>query len=91
MIRIMLTRCWPALIPIAIYLLWFWLARRAAVKAGETPPSFFEGPWKWAAIATVITLTVFLFAIPLSPTSNKGTNYQPKQLIDGKLVPETLE
>lgn len=91
MLRLMLVRCWPALIPIGLYLLWFWRQRRRARKAGLPLPHITDGPWLLTAVASVLFLAASLFAIPLLAGHNSGTNYQPKELIDGKLVPGKLD
>jgi len=91
MLRILLVRCWPALIPIGIYFLWFWLKRRKARKAGLPLPHITDGPWLLTAAASVLFLAISLFAIPLLAGHNSGTNYQPKELIDGQLVPGKLD
>ncbi|MCI5048852.1 MAG: hypothetical protein MRY32_00760 [Rickettsiales bacterium] len=91
MIRIFLLRCWPALIPIGIYLGWYWLARRRAKKAGEPIPHLLDGPWLWTAFFSVLFLAAALFIIPLTAEQNSGTSYHPKALIDGKLQSESIE
>ena len=91
MLRLMLLRCWPALIPISLYLLWFWHRRRLARKLDHPVPHITDGPWLLTAFLSVIFFAISLFAIPLIEGGNSGTNYQPKQLIDGTLVPGKLD
>lgn len=91
MLRIMIMRCWPALIPVGLYLLWFWHRRRSAKKNGHPAPHITDGPWLMAAFASVIFFAFSLFAVPLIEGGNAGTHYQPKQLIDGQLVPGKID
>lgn len=88
MIRIILIRFWPAFIPLALYVLWM-VYRRYKAKRHEDPiPKWMDGPWLWSVTATALLLIGALFWWGLSSEPNAGTNYQPKQLIDGKLTPQ---
>ena len=91
MLRLMLVRCCPALIPVGLYLLWFWFKRAKARKSGLPLPHITDGPWLLTAALSVVFLTASLFAIPLLEGTNSGTHYQPKELIDGKLIPGKLD
>ena len=91
MLRFLITKAWPALIPLAIYVLWMALRRRKAKKQADDIPSWIDGPWAWAVGASLLLLIGGLIWVGVNAPSNKDVSYQPKTLIDGQLVDETLQ
>ena len=86
MLKILVTRFWPVLLPLVLYLVWLAYARRKAGKAGEKKPEFFDGPWLWPTMASLaLTIGAFLW-LGLSQEPVNGT-YIPAHVVDGKLVP----
>ena len=90
MLRLMILRAWPALIPILIYLLWLYTRRRKAKKADEPLPALLDGPWLYTLMGSVALLAISLIATGLMYDHNEGTGYQPKRFEDGKLIEEEL-
>ena len=88
MIRLLILRAWPALIPIALYLLWLAYRRRKAKNANEPLPTLLSGPWIATLCAALALFAASLFYLGLSAPKNAGVSYQPKQFKDGKLVEE---
>lgn len=81
MLRFIFFRLWPALIPIALYLLWL----RRKKKAGATPEeSLLRGRLFWAVVASILLILVgFLFyGVSLPPGQGR---YVPPQY-DGKIL-----
>lgn len=88
MLRILVVRFWPVLLPIFIYLLWLVLARRKARKAGEEGPRFFDGPWAWSVMASLgIFIALFVLMGAASQQALEQGRYVPAKMVDGKLVP----
>lgn len=89
MLKLLVVRFWPVLLPILIYLLWLVLARRKAHKKGDPLPTFFDGPWIWTVVATLALAIggfVFLGALSTKDNSTEG-RYVPAKVIDGKIIP----
>jgi len=91
MVRMLLLRLWVAFIPIGLYLLWFYLARRRARKNGEPLPLLTDGPWLWTLVASVFTFAFALLIFPLLNSGNEGTHYTPKRLEGNTLIDERFD
>ncbi len=91
MIKLLITKFWPAFIPILLYLLWLYVRRRKAKKQGEEVPGWRDGPWAYAVIASLLLLIGGFIYLALSADSNRETGYTPKRYEGGKLIPESLE
>lgn len=80
-----LFRFWPVLIPLIIYWLWYRRVAGRAVKAGQPPPRFREGPWYWAVLASLLTA---IGCFILMGTSGEGTTgeYVPPHMENGTLI-----
>ena len=91
MIRLLILRAWPALIPVVLYLVWLAYRRRKAKNAGEPLPSLLSGPWLATLAAAMLLLAASLFYLGLSAEKNAGVSYQPKQFKDGQLIQEELQ
>lgn len=88
MLKILVTRFWPVLLPVFLYLLWLVLARRKARKAGGAEPRFFDGPWLWAVMASLgIFIVLFLLMGAASQQALEHGRYVPAKVVDGKVVP----
>jgi len=90
MLRMLLVRFWPVILPIAAYALWLFLARRKARKAGvEKIPKLGDGPWFSAVIsAAFIMIALFLY---LGFSAQKGTEYVPSHVENGSIIPGYLK
>lgn len=91
MLKLFFLKAWPALIPVAIYLIWLAIRRRKARRAGDTLPTLLSGPWITTLGVSLAVLAACLFYAGLSAEQNAGVSYQPKRFEDGKLIGETLE
>ena len=81
-----LFRFWPVLIPLLVYLLWYWNTGRKAVKAGSEKPKFRDGPWFWIVLSSLfIGFACFLF-LGVTIKGTKG-EYEPPHMENGVLVP----
>lgn len=93
MLKILITRFWPVLLPLVIYLAWLALARRKAGKAGEQKPGFFDGPWWLPTVASILLAIAAFIWLGLSTEPQKG-EYIPShqgangEVIPGRIVPE---
>ena len=91
MLKLIITKFWPALIPLALYVLWMLLRKRKAKKADEDIPRWLDGPWLWAVVASILIVIAGFFWLGLSSHSDSGSSYQPKEFKDGQLIEERLE
>lgn len=86
MLKLLILRFWPVLLPVLFYLAWLAFARRKAGKSGEKKPGFFDGPWLWPVVATLLlTMGAFLW-LGFSAQEVDGI-YVPAQQVDGKIIP----
>lgn len=90
MLRLMVLRFWPALLPILIYLAWLAYARRKAGKKGEPKPGFTDGPWIWAVAMTFAIIIGSFVLMGLQGEPRSGT-YIPAHIENGELVPARVE
>lgn len=80
-----LLRFWPVFLPMAVYVVWMVLVRRAAKKAGAPLPHFREGPWFWALVASLgLAVCMFIF-LGLSHNPNAG-DYIPPHIENGRII-----
>lgn len=86
MLKLLITRFWPVLLPLALYLAWLAYARRKAGKKGEDKPGFFEGPWLWPTMASLVLFICAFLWLGLTQEPVDGL-YVPAHMQDGKLVP----
>lgn len=91
MLKLIITKFWPALVPLALYVLWMLLRKRKAKNANEAIPGWMDGPWLWAVVASILMVIAGFFWLGLSSENNSGTSYQPKEFKDGQLIEERLE
>ncbi len=82
---------WPVLLPVLIYLLWMLRHRNLAAQAGEDVPDWTEGPWLWAATATVVLAMIGFLILGLSAEPNREEIYSPAEFKDGELVEERFD
>jgi uncharacterized membrane protein YfcA len=77
----------PLLAPLALYLLWFVRATRAAHAAGHTMPRLGDVPWPWLAAIAVLLAVGTLSAFLTMGGGAPGGHYEPPHLLDGQIVP----
>jgi hypothetical protein len=90
MLRLLLIRLWPALIPIALYLLWVFVLRKEKVRHKLT-----EGPLFWTLVTSVLLAVGMLFWYGINEQGNWSGTYVPPQgggagreLVPGQVVPK---
>ncbi|MBI1237049.1 MAG: hypothetical protein GC188_10245 [Alphaproteobacteria bacterium] len=81
-----LFRFWPVLIPLLVYLIWHAYTRRKALKSGQTPPRFRDGPWFWIVLLSLGTGFACFVSVAMMTEPQKG-DYQPPHMENGVLVP----
>lgn len=86
MIRFIVFRLWPALLPLIAYWLWHRMAVRRALKAGSPVPKFRDGPIYWVILSSLLIAVVCFLWFGAQLEEQKG-EYIPPQLKDGALVP----
>ena len=91
MLRFFILKAWPAIIPLALYLLWLLHRRRHAKKYDLAPPALLDGPWLLTIAAAVTLVVASLLWAGLSQDHNAGTDYQPKRFEGGTLIDENLK
>ncbi|MCH2546962.1 MAG: hypothetical protein MK052_05080 [Alphaproteobacteria bacterium] len=92
MLKLLVVRFWPVFIPVLLYLLWLYLARRKADKNGEKKPTFFEGPWLWTLVATLaLAVGAFMILGAVSNDGNTSGKYVPARVVDGEIIPAHTE
>lgn len=90
MLKLLITRFWPALIPLILYLAWLAYARRKAEAKGEEKPGFTDGPWIWPVVLTLLLAIGGFLWLGLSATPEDGA-YKPAHMENGQLVPAKVE
>jgi hypothetical protein len=88
--RLFLLKAWPALIPLALYLLWLWWRAHKGKKGAEVLPDAGKAG-RLAILATLITLAACLFYYGLSQPKTGMVSYEPTRFQDGKLIKEELK
>lgn len=91
MIRILIERLWPALLPLLIY--WLWHQRRVAKckKEGTTPPKLREGPWMQTLLAVFGIAAALLLLLGIAAPHNTGAAYVPAHIENGEIVKGHME
>ena len=77
----------PLVAPLALYLLWFVRATKAAQAAGVEPPRLGDVPWPWLVVIAILLIAGTLGAYLTMGGEGPGGHYEPPRLIDGKIVP----
>lgn len=86
MIRFLLLRLWPALIPLILYALWYVYKRHHAKKTGETI-HLTDGPWMVTLFSALVLAALSFIILGMSRTlHDEPLYYHPAQVIDGKIV-----
>jgi len=77
----------PFALPLALYLLWFMRASRAAQVAGHVAPKLGDVPWPWLVVIAILLLAGTLGAYLTMGGAAPGGHYEPAHVIDGQIVP----
>lgn len=85
-----LFRFYPVLLPLLLYLSWLYIVRKRAVRKGETPPRFRDGPVFWLLMSSLVIAVLCFVFLGFSTQGTKGV-YQPPHMEGGKLVPSQVK
>lgn len=86
MLRFILIRFWPALIPIGLYLLWhFWRCKQAQ-KKGEEKPKHKGSHWFMVAMATLLLIMGSFLLLGLTGEKHGPSTYVPPHMENGAIV-----
>jgi hypothetical protein len=61
-----LFRFWVALVPMAIYIVWFLLVRHRAIKNNQPLPQFRDTPLYWAILASLVVAGICFLVLGMS-------------------------
>ncbi len=86
MLRLILTRFWPVLLPIVIYLLWRWWRARQARKYGADAVTWTRSHVYWIVLSSLLIGIACMLFLGLTAQHNHGA-YIPTMEENGKLVP----
>jgi hypothetical protein len=78
----------PVLLPLALYLVWFARASRAAQAAGLAAPKLGDVPWPWlVAIGVLLIISAGTAFVMFGGNEGPDGQYEPAHIIDGRVVP----
>lgn len=89
--RLLLTRILPLLLPVLVYLGWWYLARRRALARGQPSPVLSDAPWTWLFVAGFALTIVVLIVMGLTWGEEPGGTYVPPRYEGGKIIPGHIE
>lgn len=77
-----LFRFYPVLLPLLLYLIWFYILRGRALKKGEVPPRFRDGPIFWVLMVSlsIAVLCFFLLGFSIANLESEGGHEAPAQV-----------
>lgn len=84
MLKVLITKFWPVLIPIAAYLIWLAVMRRRA-EAGKELPKFGDGPFKHL-IVSIIIVSIACFIWLFYSIDNYGGEYVKGHMEKGEYI-----
>lgn len=91
MLRLLLLRFWPVLIPLLLYILWLALRRRRARKNEEDIPGWLDGPWMWAVAASFILLILGFLILGIWGEGADIGQYTPARVENGRIIDGSIE
>ena len=86
MMRIFFEYILPLVLPVTIYVLWVWYARKTHSGEGELP-AIEKGPLFWSILAGFVLMAAGLAMLALSTGAPPGSKYEPPRFEGGKVVP----
>ncbi len=97
MLKLLLIRFWPALIPIMLYILLKWLKKPAAsyedvIDADKSSPHWIKTPLFWVITSSAVILLICFISLGVYSTQNSEGHYVPPAMgTDGKLIDGHVE
>jgi hypothetical protein len=77
----------PIALPLALYLVWFARATRAAQVAGADAPRLGDVPWPWLLAIGLLMIASIVTSFTLMGGEQRGGTYEPAHIQDGQVVP----
>jgi hypothetical protein len=91
MIRFILERLWPALIPLLLYVLWHvWRARKYR-EQGLEAPKLKDGPWMATLLIMLGLAALCLIVLGVLAPKRNHVAYEPARIENGKIVKGHLD
>lgn len=87
MIRNLLFHVLPFLLPFVIYGVYLLLARRAERQGVDLR----HAPWYWLTAVGLLLCIASFFGLALIESGGDAGSYVPARLVDGEIVPGTIE
>ena len=85
MIRFLLTKFWPALIPLALYLLWY-LYKRHKLRHSDEVVRITDGPWLITVVSAMAFAAAGFLWLGLVVDKTGPASYSPAIVVDGKII-----
>lgn len=85
MIRFLLIKLWPALIPIAIYMLWFYY-KRYRLRHCDEVVRITDGPWLITLLSAMALVAIGFLWLGLTDEKTGPATYTPAIMNDGKII-----
>lgn len=85
-----LFRFFPVLLPLLVYAVWHFLAKRKAKKEGKPIPRFRDLPIYWLVMSSLLVGILCMLFLAFSVGGDKG-NYIPPHLEGGQVVPAHIK
>ncbi|MBI05584.1 MAG: hypothetical protein CMM54_01230 [Rhodospirillaceae bacterium] len=79
------------LAPAIIFMIYLIVARKVRLSKSDTARMLRELPWLRLLAAGILLMAVSLIALSLSSGEDRGGNYVPPRIEDGKIVPAKVE
>ncbi|MEE2704818.1 MAG: hypothetical protein VX397_01735 [Pseudomonadota bacterium] len=91
MFRVFITYLIPLLLPISVYLVWFFYRSSYVRKHGGSVPPIEKGPWLLLLVIGVFLSVAAMFFTALVRGSDPDVIYVPPRYQDGVVIPGQVE
>ena len=89
MFKLLITKFWPVLIPVILYLIWY-LIKKSKKENDKNLVLFVDGPVKLVFYSTTVIL-VFCFVYMFINLERKEETYIPSRVENGKIIPSSVK
>ncbi len=87
MLKLILLKLWPALIPLGFYLIWVLILSRRVGDGRRIAEHVRRSMLFWAIMASIVLLIGSFVFWGFTQQENKAGTYVPPTVVDGELVP----